>query len=1083
MYKITDGNNACAEMSYNFIDQAFIYPITPSSPMASHIDELINTGKKNIFDNVVDLTEMQSESGVAGALHGSLLAGSLACTYTSSQGLLLMIPNMYKIAGEMLPAVIHVSSRALSTHALSIEGDHQDIYATRQTGFCMLASSNVEDTYNLSLVAHLSAIESSLPFLHFFDGFRTSHEINKIETLTDEQIKSLINMEHIKAFQNKSLNINNPFTKGASETHEIYFQITESRNQVYENVPKIVENIMQKVNNLTGKDYQPFNYYGKPNAEYIIVAMGSISDTIKNVIDNREEKLGLIEVHLYRPFSAEHLLSVLPNTTKAIAVLDRTKESGSIGEPLYLDVLATLQDKPIKVYGGRFGLSGKDTTPSDIYAVYNMLKMKPKNNFTIGIKDDLTNTSLEPINFQVNDNYQEIKVYGYASDGLVSSSKDFLKIMGENLYVQGFFNYDSRKSGGLTESHLRLSSEPIKAPYLLTHPEIIIVSKEEYLSYYEIFSNIENDGIVLINTNKTDEEISQLLTEQQINLLKKRNVKIYKVPATTIASKNNLKNKTGSILESCLFNLLNRKDLIIKQKENIKSRFFTRGTTLINDNIKAIEEAEKYITPVILTVSNKEEHEFKDIFEAIAFKQGNTLTTSNLKSLKEGTYPAGLINYANKINAEQVPHWIEQNCISCNFCSLICPHGAITPKIIDGKEKIFIDTNICTGCGLCINICPGKQGNKALEFGEFYKTELIEDDASNKYDKFTIKGSQHETKKFKCPGACAGCGETPYIRLLTQLYHNIIIANATGCSSIYGASSPYTPYKLPWANSLFEDNAEFALGIHKSITNKRKQLEQYLKDNISNVSEEAKKIFTNWLINKDNQNITTNLKEELVKLIPEFLHESIIPQTVWAIGGDGWAYDIGFSGIDHILSSNENINILVLDSEVYSNTGGQSSKATRKGAVAEFNNLGKRTPKKDLFKIAMTYPNVYVASICLGANMMQSIKAFKEATEHNGPSIIIAYCPCVEQGIRTNALIQEKLSIECGYNLLMRYKDNKLLLDSPKPNFNKYEEFLNNETRYTSLKLKDKYLAETLLEENKKTSMERYQYYSQLSTQ
>ena len=1107
MKKIVDGNNACSKIAYYFSEVCSIYPITPSSPMASNIDALTSTNLLNIFNDKPRVLEMESEAGAAGALHGALLSGSLASTFTASQGLLLMIPNMYKIAGEMLPAVIHVAARSLATHALSIFGDHQDIYATRATGFCILASSSVFDAQNLAAVAHLSAIKGSLPFVHFFDGFRTSHELNTIEELPEDKLLSLVDHDAINKFKDRCLNVGKKYQYGMAQNEDIYFQCMEARNKYYDAMSDVVNDYMKKINDIMKTDYKPFNYYGASDAQNIIVAMGSVTDTIKEVV-KKLDNVGLIEVHLYRPFSKEYFLNVLPKSVKNIAVLDRTKEAGSTGEPLYLDVCSILKNKNINIYGGRFGLSSKNTTPDEIYSVYKMLEESPKENFTIGINDDVTNLSLKEEHIEIENNNKEIKVVGFGSDGMVSASKDLLKILHakKDLYVQGYFEYDSKKSGGVTISHLRYGSDKINEPYYVTHPEITVVTKDIYFRMFDIIRNLKENGTLLINTIKNEEELLKLLPNKVKNTIFKKNIKVYYIDAENIASKNNLKGKISKIMEVLILNLLHVEDATSMLEESIKKTFATKGEDIVNNNILAMHEALSNLKELKVTHEYDETISIVDdsVINMINERRGNEIPVSMLMDYACGRFPGATTNNEKRNISNVVPRWIKENCIECGMCALACPHAVIraiaNENDSDGipfigkdglKYSIKISEKDCTGCGVCESVCPGKMNKKALEMVE--KTDKIGIDfdsikSVNPLPKTTIKGVVLERPLFAYSGACAGCGETPYIKMLTQILgEKLVIANATGCSSIYGGSTPSTPYSIPWANSLFEDNAEFALGIHISYKQKRDRIKHIMEETINSVDEDIKELFTKWLENENDFAITKDIKEKLEdKLIPKELKDLIdyVPaRTIWAIGGDGWAYDIGYGGLDHVLHSNENIKILVLDTEVYSNTGGQASKSTKLGAVAEFANFGKRTIKKDLFKIASCIPNCYVASISLGANMMQAIKAFNEAEAHNGPAIIIAYSPCIEHGIKTGMTTsseEQKLAVECGYTILMRY-DGNYHIDSKEPDFNKYETFLDNEVRFNALKIKNKEFASKILEEQKENAIKRYEYYKKVS--
>lgn len=1112
MRKIVDGNTACSEAAYLFSEISCIYPITPSSPMASNVDHLASMKKENLFHDQVKVVEMQSEAGAAGAFHGALLSGSLASTFTASQGLLLMIPNMYKIAGEALPGVIHVASRTVATNALSIFGDHSDIYATRQTGFCMLSSSNVEEAYHLAIVAHLSAIKGSLPFLHFFDGFRTSHEINVINTIDDKDVLEMLDTDKLKEFKARSLNVGSKVEYGMALNEDIYFQTLEARNPLYNQVPDIVAGYMHRINNLCNTSYEPFSYYGSEKAEDIIVAMGSVCDTIKLVIDKENalgKKYGLICVHLYRPFSKKYLEKVLPGTVHKIAVLDRAKEAGSSGEPLYLDVLSSLSDKNILVVGGRYGISSKNTTPQDIKAVFDMLETKPRNNFTIGIIDDVTNLSLETTPYNILLPATEIKIYGFGSDGMVSASKDILKIVGEeNKYVEGYFEYDSKKSGGVTISHLRISKEPIKAPFYVTNTDIMVVTKDIYFHKFQLLSEAKENSILLINT-KNASDCFKLMTKTDNEIIKKKKLKILAIDADGIALRNGLKGKISRIMEIVILNLLNVNNAQDILSKKISEQFRTKGEDVVNNNIKAIGEALKEISNPILNVKTDFDlNNELSLFEKMNHRLGYNVPVSEVLSVSTGAFPNACSKFEKRKVANMVAKWKPENCIECGMCSIVCPHAVIRPFLVKDKIGIpavgaegynyymAISEADCTSCGLCVNICPGKNNQKALTFGKYddekqQNANRYFNDYTNPniFPKYTVKGSQMLKPRFEFSGACAGCGETSYIKLLTQLFQDeVIIANATGCSSIYGGSAPSTPYSIPWANSLFEDNAEFAYGMHMSYKLKRNRLQKLL--NIKSDNDEINDLQEELLRNFNDFDKSVSIKDKLaMKPISNELRnllEYIPKRTVWAIGGDGWAYDIGFGGIDHILSSNENIKILVLDTEVYSNTGGQMSKSSHVGQVAEFADLGKKNAKKDLFKIAMCYPNCYVASVSLGANIMQTIKAFKEASEHVGPSIIIAYAPCVEHGIKGGLSCttkEQKLAVEVGYTLLMRYlpENNLLVMDSKQPNFNRYNELLDNEVRYNSLKIKDEKLAEELLKINKLNAMKRYEYYQNLS--
>ena len=1128
MYKIMDGNEACATVSYNFSEVAGIYPITPASTMAELVDSWAANGRKNFFNSPVKVVEMQSEAGAIGMVHGSLQTGCLTTTYTASQGLLLMIPNMYKIAGEMLPCVINVAARSIATHALSILGDHQDIYATRMTGFACLSSSSVQEVMDLTAVPYLSTIKGKIPFINFFDGFRTSHELQKIEVIDQEELKYLIDYDALDEFRKKSLSPKNNVTRGTNQNDDIYFQITEARNKYYNRLPDIVNHYMEEINRITGRDYAPFNYYGDPKAKKIIIAMGSVCETIKETVDylnSLGESVGMINVHLYRPFSTKYLLKVLPKSVERIAVLDRTKEAGSNGEPLYLDVCKVIKEEAldIEVIGGRYGLSSKNTNPACIKAVYDFLDSDDRfTGFTVGIDDDVTNLSLDVKEFKVPTSKEEFLVYGYGSDGMVSACKDLLKITGEasNAYVQGYFQYDSKKSGGVTKCHLRFSSSPITSTYYVENPSLIVCTKDNYLKKFNVLENLKENGTFILVTDKSEEEIFKIMPDKNKKYLVDNNIKFYILDAYTIADKYSLGGKINYIVENIMFKLghIIKYDYAIdKMKEFISNKFKSSSNNIVVKNIDALSDALNYLKEV--DISNlsyrRVESRDKDLFEIIKNREGDSLKVSDVESLLDGTIPGELSKYEKRTISNVVPSHIKENCIECNLCSLVCPHAVIRPYLLNDDEvrrapdvvknklkdslipgykyAIGISIKDCTGCGMCVDICPGKKGDKALTMksileanGEDEAFNYLETVSDKNIPVHTVKGSQFKKPKFEFPGACAGCGETSYLKLITQLFGDrLVIANATGCSSIYGAEAASTPYSVPWANSLFEDNAEFGYGMRVAYDVMHERIEKLIRDNLDRVGSDYE-IYDNYLndYNLDTAKALYGVIDDSDILELRELKEYVLPRSYFAIGGDGWAYDIGFSGIDHVLSQNENINILVLDTEVYSNTGGQASKSSRRGSINKFTSHGKKTAKKDLARIALSYPNAYVASISLGANPAHTIKVLLEAEAYDGPSIIIAYAPCIAQKIveGMKSIKEEKKATSSGYFPLFHYNPNedKFYLDS-KADFSKYYEFLLGEDRYKKIKVYNEDESEELLKQNKKDAEERYNYYESLS--
>lgn len=1163
-----DGNTAVANIAYLFSEHAAIYPITPSSTMAENIDEWASRGKKNLWGETVKVTEMQSEGGAAGAVHGSLQAGALTSTFTASQGLLLMIPNMYKIAGEMLPTVFHVSARSLATHALSIFGDHQDVMACRQTGFAMLASGSVQEAQDLAAVAHLATIKSSVPFLHFFDGFRTSHEIQKIEAIEEADLLKMVSKKSLEKFRERALNPEAPETRGTAQNGDVYFQATESRNMVYEAVPDIVARYMGEMSELTGRELRPFTYYGDENAENIIIAMGSVTETIKETIDylaKKGRKYGVISVHLYRPFSEKYLLKVLPASVKRIAVLDRTKEHGALGEPLYLDVKALFQDKkntPL-IVGGRYGLSSKDTTPAQIVAVFDNLEMKePKNGFTIGIVDDVTFKSL-PIKSEISivkPGTTECKFYGLGSDGTVGANKNTIKIIGNHtkMYCQAYFDYDSKKSGGYTCSHLRFGTVPIKAPYLVSTPDFVACHVPSYLQKYDVLKGIREGGTLLLNSLWDEEETIKRIPDNVKAVIGKKHINLYIINASKIAMEIGLGGRTNTILQSAFFkitNIIPYDDAVKYLKDAIVKSYGKKGENVVNMNYAAVDRGGEYTKVEVpaewAEISAKFETpgknrlapEFvKEIADVVNSQNGDSLPVSAFIKYADGSMPSGTSAYEKRGIAVMVSTWLPDNCIQCNTCAFVCPHAVIRPflltdeeaaavpagtKIQQGKANlkeykfaISISVDDCTGCGNCVDVCPAKE--KALVMSPYTEQQPeqerfdylnskvgYKDTVVNKTQNF--KNAQFAQPLFEFSGACAGCGETPYIKNITQLFGDrMVIANATGCSSIYGASFPASPYTTnekghgpAWQNSLFEDNAEFGLGMKLGSDRARETVGNLMEKALEckSCSEEMKALFRQWLDNRDNAAITREIADKLVPMMEACMCDCckellvyknfIASRSQWIFGGDGWAYDIGYGGLDHVLASGENVNVLVLDTEVYSNTGGQSSKSTPTGAIAKFASSGKKIRKKDLGMMAMSYGYVYVAQVAMGSNPTQYMNAIKEAEAYDGPSLIIAYSPCINHGLKAGMGLsqkEEKLAVECGYWQLYRYNPlieetgkNPFSLDSREPDWTKFQDFLKGEVRFASLYKMFPETAGELLQKTEEFAKIRYNNYKRLA--
>ena len=1170
-FKTMDGNEAAAHVAYAFSDVACIYPITPSSPMAEHIDAWASHGRKNIFGQEVLVKELQSEGGAAGAVHGSLQAGSLTSTYTASQGLLLMLPNMYKIAGELLPGVFHVAARALASHALSIFGDHQDVMAARAAGLAMLASGSVQESMDLAGVAHLASIKGRVPFIHFFDGFRTSHEVQKIEVLNYEDLEKLVDKEAVKAFKQRALNPNGPEIRGTAQNADIYFQEIEASNHYYTDIIDITEGYMKDISELTGREYNLFNYYGAKDATDIIVAMGSVTETIEEVVDYlnaKGQKTGLVKVHLYRPFSIKHLMAAIPETVERIAVLDRTKEKGAVGQPLYLDVRDTFyeSDKRPLIVGGIYGLGSKDTNPTDILAVYENLKAdQPKNDFTIGIVDDVTHKSLEIKEHITTEPEGTIrcKFWGFGSDGTVGANKSAIKIIGDNtdMYAQGYFDYDSKKSGGVTMSHLRFGKNKITSTYLLTETDFISCSKQSYVYSYDLLRGLKKGGKFLLNTIWNDEELDEHLPGYMKKYIADNEIEFYTINATKIAAEVGLGGRTNMVMQAAFFNLsqvLPIDKAVKLLKEAIVKDYGAKGDDIVNMNYAAVDQGIDALHKVEVKESWKDADTTKDfkikgapefinnILIPMNRQEGNDLPVSTFVNMVDGTFPSGTSRYEKRGIAVNVPHWKNENCIQCNQCSLVCPHAVIRPFLADEEEKanapegfetikargkgledyeyrMQISPLDCTGCGNCAQVCPAKE--KALVMTPF--EEEIDVQAANweyafehiksKEDEIepnNFKNTQFQTPYLEFSGACAGCGETPYVKLVTQLFGDrMSIANATGCSSIWGGSAPSMPYCTDecgngpsWANSLFEDNAEYGYGMAVSQTQTRNRIKNLMEEFVElNVDAEANEAFNAWIEGMDDYKTSKAASANVLKVLDKKfgndkadeiiedlkgLERFLIKKSQWIIGGDGWAYDIGYGGVDHVLASGEDINILVLDTEVYSNTGGQASKATPTAAIAQFAAAGKLTKKKDLGLMATTYGYVYVAQIALGADKNQAYKAIKEAEAYDGPSLIIAYAPCINHGIRVGmgfSIEEEKKAVETGYWHLYRFNPelkeegkNPFILDSKEPT-KPFRDFLDGEVRYTSLKKLFPERAEKLYEVAEEHAKERYANYLTLA--
>ncbi|NLK66879.1 MAG: pyruvate:ferredoxin (flavodoxin) oxidoreductase [Campylobacteraceae bacterium] len=1162
--KTMDGNEAAAYVSYAFTEVAGIYPITPSSPMADYTDKWASQGKKNLFGMPVKVIEMQSEAGAAGTVHGSLQVGALTTTYTASQGLLLKIPNMYKIAGQLLPGVIHVAARSIASQALSIFGDHQDVYAARQTGFAMLASDSVQEIMDIGGVAHLAAIKGRVPFVHFFDGFRTSHEIQKVEVMDYAHFDKLLDYDAVQAFRDSSLSPENPKSRGTAQNDDIYFQTRELSNSYYNALPDIVAEYLDEISKITGREYKPFVYYGAKNPDRIIVAMGSVNQALEEVVDHlnsKGENVGIIKVKLYRPFSLKHLFAVMPKSVKKIAVLDRTKEPGSLGEPLYLDIKAAFYGKENapEIIGGRYGLSSKDVDPAQLIAVFDELKKEsPKNGFTVGIVDDVTHTSLE-VGKKIslaNKDAVECLFYGLGSDGTVGANKNSIKIIGDHtdLYAQAYFAYDSKKSGGYTRSHLRFGKDPIRSTYLVSTPHFVACTVASYLDVYDVIDGIRENGTFLLNTIWDKDEIINRIPNKVKKILAQRNVNFYIINATKLAHDIGLGNRTNTIMQSAFFKLADIipfDDAQKYMKDFAKQSYGKKGDAIVEMNYKAIDQGVDELVKVevdpswaSLDEATQKENKYigndfiENIVKPMNAARGNELPVSAFLGYEDGGFTEGTTQYEKRGIGITVPMWIEENCIQCNQCVFVCPHAVIRPFLLDenevenapqtvkdklldakGKEvkglkyKIQVSPLDCTGCTLCAEACPSKEKslvmvplNDELDRGEqenadyLFKEVTYKDDLMNKE---SVKGSGFAEPLFEFHAACPGCGETPYLTLITRLYgEQMIVANATGCSSIYGGSAPSMPYKkgqngrgVAWANSLFEDNAEFGLGMKVATETIRHRIENIMLDTKDKVPNALSALYNDWLEFKDDSIKSAEVRDKIIPILEQNkdvegvkellnLKNYLAKKSQWIIGGDGWAYDIGYGGLDHVLASGEDVNILVLDTEVYSNTGGQSSKSSRVGSIAQFTASGKRVQKKDLGIMMMTYGNIFVAQINSNASQANTIKAIVEAENYDGPSLIIAYSPCIEHGMKgglAKSGNQAELATKCGYwptytynPSLIKEGKNPLKITSREPDFELYEEFLKNESRYNSLFKINPEKAEKLLKANKEDSKRRY---------
>ncbi len=1161
--KTMDGNTAAAHVSYAFTEVATIYPITPSSPMADYTDQWATQGRKNIFGNTVKLVELESEGGASGAFHGSLAAGALTTTYTASQGLLLMIPNMYKVAGELLPGVIDVSARALASHALSIFGDHQDIYACRQTGFAMLCSNSVQEVMDLGAVAHLAAIEGRVPFLHFFDGFRTSHEIQKVEVWDYEDLKEMCDMDAVAAFKKRALNPEHPVLHGSAQNPDIFFQVREACNPYYDAIPDLVEKYMNMVNAKIGTDYKPFNYVGAPDAEKVIIAMGSVCETIDETIDYmlaKGEKVGAIKVHLYRPFSAKHLLAVMPKSVKTISVIDRTKEPGSIGEPLYLDVVAALKGtefESVKVLNGRYGLGSKNTTPADIFAIF---ANEDKAGFTVGIVDDVTNTSL-PRTETANTapaGTTSCKFWGLGADGTVGANKNSIKIIGDHtpMYAQAYFDYDSKKSGGVTTSHLRFGKTPIKSTYLIDKADFVACHCPAYMNKYDMVQDVKDGGTFLLNCEWSPEEVGNHIPGQAKRYMAEHNVKFYIIDGIKLGKEIGLGGRINTVLQSAFFKLANiipEDEAIQYMKEKALASYAKKGDDVVQMNYQAIERGANEVVEVPVpaewkdckdevlgeqAVSGKPEvlDFVNNIQKPINACQGDKLPVSTFKNVIDGTFPQGTAAYEKRGVAVDVPCWNSEGCLQCNQCAYVCPHAVIRPVVMNEEEKnnapagmkvtpmtgmpgyyftMTVSVLDCTGCGSCTNVCPGNNRNDVLKmasletqmdeqkFFEYGLTVSDKPEVLEKFKKGTVKGSQFVQPLLEFSGACAGCGETPYAKLITQICGDrMLIANATGCSSIWAGSSPSTPYTVnkagkgpAWGNSLFEDNAEFGFGMKLAQDANRAALKNKLDEILASTDNaDVKAAIDEYYATYEDGEANAKATDKLVAALEacgcdkaqEILKEKefLSKKSQWIFGGDGWAYDIGYGGLDHVLAANKDVNVFVFDTEVYSNTGGQASKSTNLGAIAQFAAAGKDVKKKDLAAIAMSYGYIYVAQVAMGADMNQCVKAIQEAESYNGPSLVIGYAPCINHGIRkgmSKAMEEEKLAVQSGYWHLFRFDPRKALegknpftLDSKAPT-KEYQEFIMGESRYINLKKQNPERAAKLFGEAEANAKAKYE--------